>query len=140
MSNINDFVIEKGVLKKYVGYDTVVVIPDGVRSIGERTFAYCSSLTSVTIPDSITIIGSSAFEGCTGLTSVDIPDSVKSIDYSAFAYCYNLTSVTIPDSVKSIDDFAFMRLSGVEKFVIYTTKGSYADEYAKRYYLKVVYI
>ena len=30
MSNINDFVIENGVLKKYTGTDAEIVIPDGV--------------------------------------------------------------------------------------------------------------
>ena len=42
-----------------------------VRSIGERAFYGCTSLTSVTIPDSVTSIGSSAFSGCTSLTSVN---------------------------------------------------------------------
>ena len=34
MSNINDFVIENGVLKKYQGQGGDVVIPEGVTSIG----------------------------------------------------------------------------------------------------------
>ena len=38
MSNINDFVIENGVLKKYVGPGGDVIIPEGVTSIGNGVF------------------------------------------------------------------------------------------------------
>ena len=40
---------------------TDLVIPDGVTSIGNYAFSYCTGLTSVTIPNSVTSIGSSAF-------------------------------------------------------------------------------
>lgn len=45
MSKPEDFVIEIGVLKKYVGTDTEVVIPDGVTSIGDDAFNYCKNCT-----------------------------------------------------------------------------------------------
>ena len=38
MSNINDFVIENGVLKKYTGSEAEVVIPDAVKEIGVEAF------------------------------------------------------------------------------------------------------
>ena len=44
MSNINDFVINDGVLKKYIGNDVDVVIPDGVTSIGIYVFSNNQSL------------------------------------------------------------------------------------------------
>ena len=64
MSNPADFVIENGVLIKYVGHGGDVVIPEGVKEIGYSAFYNCKSLASVTIPDSVTEIGWRAFEGC----------------------------------------------------------------------------
>ena len=61
-----------------------VVIKDGVTSIGNNAFSYCSGLTSVTIPNSVTSIGDQAFDSCSGLTSLTIPNSVTSIGDYAF--------------------------------------------------------
>ena len=67
-----------------------IIIGDGVTTIGNRAFSYCSHLTSVTIPNSVTTIGNSAFEYCSSLTSVTIPNSVTTIGSEAFEYCiYN---------------------------------------------------
>lgn len=41
-----------------------------VRTIKDRVFRYCSSLTSITIPDSVTMIGNQAFYGCNSLTDI----------------------------------------------------------------------
>ena len=107
MSNINDFVIENGVLKEYKGQGGDVVIPEGVTSIGYRAFYYCSSLISIVIPESVTSIGKDAFWRCSSLTSVVIPASVTSIGDSAFTGCSSLTSVVIPEGVKTIGKKAF---------------------------------
>ena len=82
-------------------------IPNGVTSIGDSAFIYCTSLTSITIPDSTTSIGNSAFSGCTSLASVKIGNGVTSIGEYAFGYCGSLTSIIIPDSVTSIGEYAF---------------------------------
>lgn len=51
MSSASDFVIENGVLTKYVGSGGDVVIPEGVTEIGDMAFAG-SSIKNVEIPDS----------------------------------------------------------------------------------------
>lgn len=40
MSDLKDFVIENGVLKKYKGKGGDVVIPDSVTSIGKEAFSF----------------------------------------------------------------------------------------------------
>ena len=41
-----------------------VVIPDGVKSIGEQAFCGCSALVDIKIPDSVEFIGDLAFGYC----------------------------------------------------------------------------
>ena len=77
MSNLKDFIIENGVLTKYVGKGGNVVIPDGVTSIGNWAFSRSTNLNSIVMPNSVTSIGEYAFYYCESLTTITIPDSVQ---------------------------------------------------------------
>ena len=105
----DDFEIDEyGVLKKYTGSDSHVIIPEGVVSIGYMAFFGCGDfLTQVIIPDSVTSIGDNAFWGCVNLINITIPNSVTEIGEGAFLYCLGLRSITIPDSITEIEDNLF---------------------------------
>lgn len=85
------------VLVKYRGDGGDVVIPEGVKKIGDSAFYSCKSLTSVTIPDSVTEIGEHAFYNCDSLTSVTIPSSVTSIGVGSFSDCDLLEAINVSD-------------------------------------------
>ncbi|MBR6437363.1 MAG: leucine-rich repeat protein, partial [Thermoguttaceae bacterium] len=105
-------------LRKFIGKETEVVIPEGVTVIGEKAFKDCDTITSVVIPKGVTKIERYAFEGCSSLTSVEIPDSVTVIRESVFRGCSSLTSVVIPKGVTYIGEYVFFGCSSLTSVVI----------------------
>ena len=106
-----------------------VTIGDGITSIGDYAFVYCSGVTELTLPSSVTGIGNSAFEGCSGVTELTLPSSVTGIGNSAFEGCSGVTELTLPNSVTSIGESAFDGCSGLTKLTLpnsLTEIGKYA--------------
>lgn len=102
-----DFIINDGILKKYNGKDTEVVIPDGVKKIDSIAFARCHHIESVVIPSGVEEIGLHAFLGCISLKNIIIPEGVKKIEWGAFQKCLSLTNVSIPNSLEIIEKEVF---------------------------------
>ena len=80
MSNASDFIIENGVLKKYVGPGGDVVIPEGVKKIGNSAFRWSNSLNRAVLPEGVSVIFPEAFADCKSLESVVLPESLEDID------------------------------------------------------------
>ena len=108
-----------------------IVLPKGIKTIGDDAFSYNTSLTSIKIPNTVTSMGKRAFQGCTNLTSIEIPDTVtyigdycfsgcnrlqkiklskkiQTINQSLLQGCSSLTEIEIPEGVKSIGYAAFI--------------------------------
>ncbi len=122
-----------GVLKKYRGHDSDVVIPDGVKEIGESAFVDLKGvermlvdfeeydapeMETLTIPDSVVRIQSYAFAYCLNLTTVDIPDSVLSIGERAFEGCESLKKVHLPAGLTEIEEFTFFLCEELKSITI----------------------
>ena len=86
---------------------TKVVIPEGVDTIGERTFKGCYHLKEVVLPSTIREIGYYAFAFCTSLESIHIPEGVTSISWNTFNDCEKLSSISLPASLTELDPYAY---------------------------------
>jgi len=96
----DEFVIFNGILIKYQGKDTDVVLPDNVWYIGYYAFDGCHTVTSITASGNSLLqsIPSFAFTGASSLKTVDLPN-LESIDGKAFEGCPALETVYLPLSV-----------------------------------------
>lgn len=86
---------------------TSVVIPATVTSIGSQAFYQCTSLNSVTLNEGLQTIGEAAFQYCSALLSISVPSSVTRIEQQAFGDCTNLSNVSLSEGLTFIGDAAF---------------------------------
>jgi len=84
-----------------------VRLPDGIQTIGDYCFSFCTSLISIDLPDSIQTIGKYCFAGCTSLELINLPDSIQTIEGYCFAGCTSLKSINLPDSIHYLGDGCF---------------------------------
>ncbi len=152
-----EFVVDKdGLLTKYNGSSSSVVIPANVVSIATDAFRDNSKVTSIVIPDSVKKIEPYAFWNCSALTMVSIGSGLSEIGDFVFANCKNLASVKVPSNVKRIGIYAFQddisltditipmetmdihqtAFDGCYKLVIHAPEGSYPWKYAQGFYIR----
>ena len=103
----------------FIGEDTVevVVIPEGVKTIGSYAFANLTALTTVVLPSTLERIDFGAFYGCTSLTKVEGLENVKFINRDAFAGCALRGEISL-DKVVAIADRAFALNTKLEGVVL----------------------
>ncbi|MCM1441066.1 MAG: leucine-rich repeat protein [Roseburia sp.] len=70
-----------------------IEIPSGCESIGNETFSMCSSINSVKIGEGLKVIGDYAFGGFSKLKSIILPQTCEEIGSDVFSWC-NLDSLT----------------------------------------------
>lgn len=86
---------------------TTVKLPYNLRSIDGYAFLECENLTDLTIPTFVERIGEYTFRGCSSLTSIKIPSGIKTIEEGTFENCSNLTTVSLPSSLRFVYNKAF---------------------------------
>lgn len=101
-----DFIVEDGVLERYVGDSDRIEIPDGVKEIGSFVFDGNSKISEVSIPASVIKINEYALSECHSLKKITIPGTVKIIDDSAFASS-GLNEVELSNGITEIGEEAF---------------------------------
>lgn len=82
-----DFIIESGVVTKYLGSSNVVIIPDGTILLSPCLFWDNQKIKEVRLPNSLISISGDTFYNCTNLEKVNIPFSCKFMGNNPFAGC-----------------------------------------------------
>lgn len=117
-----------------------IVMPNSVKKISERAFAYsdvksinfsdsltkigkqafigCKNLEEIVLPDTLECVGENAFEDCKMITKVNIPKNMTVIGSRAFAGLSKITEIRIPGTVKMVDEDAFYSCDSLEKIII----------------------
>lgn len=111
-SRINELVIEEGV--KYIGNRTFyccreltqVSLPSTIRFIGDEAFSVCDKVSRYSLADSVSI-GRGAFSNNLSLVEVGMPKVVSNIGAQAFLACRKLRKVTLPENLTHIADSVF---------------------------------
>lgn len=144
MNEFDQFLIsDNGVLTRYIGNESKVVIPFGVKKIDRNVFFNRNSIEEITIPDSIEVIEDNNFLECNNLrfnvldgvnylgnddnpylvlvsassniNNCNVKNGCKIIMHKAFEENDNLLSVSIPSSVKNIGYMSFYNCNYLNK-------------------------
>ncbi len=83
-----------GILLKYMGTDSEVTVPNGVKYIS-NAFYYKSGVTDVVLPSGVASIGTYAFCMSPHLKSITFPDTITSINKNAVYGCAKLTEIKV---------------------------------------------
>lgn len=71
----------------YIEEVKIVIIDEGISSIGSMSFRKASGLSVVSLPNTLKNIGGNAFAGCSSLSEIELPSGVEYIGKAAFANC-----------------------------------------------------
>lgn len=142
---MEQFLIEKGILKAYFGVGPVVVVPDGVKQIGgcypefepkEPAFPrelcgdpigykafYCNnSVEEIYLPDSVETIGFKSMEHCKNLRILSFSSKMKTVECNGLLGCNNLKTIIYRGTVF---EFTCLSLAGhLDLDVVYCTDGT----------------
>ena len=75
-------------------------------TINEELFSGRSDIVKVVLPEGVKAIGNNAFENCINLEEIELPNSLESLGSEAFINCTNLKKAEYGQNV-SVNDTAF---------------------------------
>ena len=103
-------------------------IPEHITVIAENAFSGNHSVCEVVLPSGLKRIGNAAFKNCEALEQIELPDGLMQIDESAFCGCTRLKKLSLPGSVEKIAFGAFRGCCSLNELVVSSDNGSYRIE------------
>ncbi len=100
-------------------------VPDGVKTIGDEAFMYCTSIEYFHFPNTLESIGNRAFYGCEKFSTVfcgeeisKMPESIKTVGEQAFMNCTRLENAIYKEGVISIGAEAYTNCTNLNNVVL----------------------
>lgn len=86
-----------------------LIIPEGVKEIGEGAFWGCNNLTgTLSLPSTLEIIGELSFSACGFTCELLLPQNLNKIEEKAFFNCYGLYgNLILPEGLSKIESGVF---------------------------------
>lgn len=103
---------EDGTVDRRSDIDTVVM-PEGLRSIGQRAFYY-NDVSEARIPGTVADVQDEAFRACYNLADAGFSGNLRYIGFEAFRDCHLIRALDVPASVEFVGDGAFYICEGLE--------------------------
>ena len=97
-----------------------------VGSVSKSAFRNKTDIAGVYVPQGVTSIGDRTFDGCVNLKDVFFEEGLLSIGKESFRNCSSLIKITLPKSVTEIGESCF---SGIDKVTVKTTDTAAIDSY-----------
>ena len=140
ISTENVFNCNGSILKKYLGFEKEVIIPEGIAEIADSAFKNNTVINKVILPSTLIKIDKQAFQDCTnlieiinlenlieieneafkgsGLIKVEISNKISKLGKGCFSYMNNLKEVilNIENNIKFND--TFIRCNNLENVEI----------------------
>jgi hypothetical protein len=155
---MSKFVIENGILKAYIGRDSVVVVPEGVThiggvrrgedtecppilrgdSLGYKAF-YCNKhVRELYLPDSTVEIGFKSLEHCSSLEVLSFSSNMKTFGCNAIVGCDALKKIIYRGNIY---EFSCIETPGQtpDLDVVYCTDGEIRFGKDRDYYIETLY-
>ena len=97
-----------------------IVLPTGLRTLGDHVFSGCDKLNSVSLPTSVTYFGKEVFVNCKSLKSFRFPQDskIETFESNLFNTCLSLESVELPENLTEIPEGMFLHCKSLKKIKI----------------------
>lgn len=123
----NTTIIDERTFEFCENLKSIVFEGTSLRSVLDKAFWNCNSLTDIVFPSSLRTLGDQAFYGCESLVNMIIPNFVGLISYECFYLCRELASFTIGTGVTQINMRVFRYCTKLLAINYLGTKGQWSE-------------
>ena len=124
-----DFLVNDGVLKKYLGNEKIIHVPYGIRAVDEKAFENSDveeiyfeqptisedNLIGFVVEKSLPVyFKEGAFKNCANLKKIVFPERVSVLGGGVFSGCTKLKEIMIPNFISEIKEYTFWSCRSLE--------------------------